>query len=143
MDNSVILRSQLVEAKVVGSLAVGNRYQFLQIPNLSQLNIAIYAIEAFGYSQLRKSNNNNPVIGAGATSDTPTTQTLVTLLDADKREFVYNIPYYTLIRENNNGFLTYIAPRRINLTDCYVSFVDTTNIAVGESAIFNIYYKEV
>jgi hypothetical protein len=142
MENSVILRSQLVEAQVTGTPAVGRRYNFLEIPNLSRNNIFIYAIEAFGFNQLVSTPTGNAVIGAGATSQTPTSQVVVTLLDNQKNQFVYQMPYYSMIRNNNGGFLVYLKPRVINLTDCFIQLVNTTNIAASEVAIFNIYYFE-
>ena len=34
MDNSVIIRSQLIEAKITGTPSVGTRYRVLEIPKL-------------------------------------------------------------------------------------------------------------
>jgi len=140
MENSVILRSQLVEAQITGTPAVGRRYNFLEVPNLSRNNIIVYAIESFGYNQLQATPTGNTIIGGGATSQTPTSQVVVTLLDNQKNQFVYQMPYYSMIRNNNGGFLVYLKPRVINLTDCFVQLVNTTNVASNEVAVFNLYY---
>jgi len=140
MENSVIIRSQLVEAQVQGTPVANRRYNFLEIPNLSRNNLFVYAIEAFGYGQLQITGNGNSVIGTGATSNAPTTTTVVTLLDDKKNQFVYQSPYYSMIRTNNGGFLTYLQPRPINLTDCYIQLTSTTDVAASEVAAFNLYY---
>lgn len=138
MDNSVIIRSQLIEAKITGTPSVGTRYRVLEIPNLSRNNIQIYAIEAFGASQLSTTPNNNTVV-----ADADTDQIVFTMVDDNLTERVYQIPYYTLIRANNNGFLTFIKPFTVSLTNCYIQLTDTTGIAQDEVACFNIYYYEV
>lgn len=142
MENSVILKSQLVEAQITGTPSTGRRYNFLEVPNISRNNIVVYAIEAFGVDQLTFAPSGREVIGGGAGSQVPTTGVVVTLVDNKKLEFVYQIPYSAMIRQNNGGFLIYLAPRLLNLTDCYVQITDTTDIATDEVAIFNIYYYE-
>ena len=138
--NAVIIMSQLVEAQVTGTPATGRRYPFLEIPNLSRNNLVVYAIEAFGYGQLNVTPNGNAILGGAATSATPTQTTVVTLLDNRKNQFVYQIPYFSLIRTNNGGDLVYLQPRQINLTDCFIQLTSTTNVAASEVAAFNIYY---
>ena len=68
---------------------------------------------------------------------------VVTLRDNSKREFVYQIPYYTLIRANNGGFIVMVKPRIINLTDCYVQIVQVGGITTNMVAAFNLYYSIV
>jgi hypothetical protein len=72
----------------------------------------------------------------------PTTGIVVTLVDNKKQEFTYQIPYSAMIRQNNGGFLIYLAPRLLNLTDCYIQITNVTDIATDEVAIFNLYYYE-
>ena len=133
MNNLVIKRSQIVEAKLSGSLAVGNRYYFQDIPNLSRNNIIVYGIEAFIDAQLAVAPSGNTVVGAS-------TGILVTLRDNNKQEFMYQVPYYTLIRANNAGLIVMMKPRIINLTDCYVSLTSTRGLTAKEVAAFNLYY---
>jgi hypothetical protein len=142
MENSVIIKSQLVEAQVTGTPSTGRRYNFLEVPNISRNNIVCYAIEAFGVDQLTFSPSGKEVVGGAAASMIPTTGIVVTLVDNKKQEFTYQIPYSAMIRQNNGGFLIYLAPRLLNLTDCYIQITNTTDIATDEVAIFNLYYYE-
>lgn len=133
MNNLVIKRSQIVEAKLQGSLAVGNRYYFQDIPNLSRNNVVVYGIEAFTDSVLSVAPSGSTTVGAS-------TGIVVTLRDNQKKEFMYQVPYYTLIRANNAGLIVMMKPRIINLTDCYVSLTSTTSLSLNEVAAFNLYY---
>jgi hypothetical protein len=138
MNNLIIKRSQIVEAQFTGSPSVGKKYNFLEIPNLSRNNIILYGFEAFTAAQLAVTPNNNVVI-----PQADQTGVVVTLRDNNKREFVYQIPAYTLIRANNGGFIIMVKPRIINLTDCYVQIVDVGTITQNMVAAFNLYYSIV
>jgi hypothetical protein len=138
MNNLIIKRSQIVEAQFTGSPSLGKKYNFLEIPNLSRNNIILYGFEAFTAAQLAVTPNNNVVI-----PQADQTGVVVTLRDNNKREFVYQIPYYTLIRANNGGFIVMVKPRIINLTDCYVQIVDVGSITQNMVAAFNLYYSIV
>ena len=136
MNNLVIKRSQIVEAKLSGSLAVGKRYNFTDIPNLSRNNIVIYGFEAFTTSQLTVTPTGNAVVPAS-------TGIVITWRDTNKQEFVYQIPMYTTIRANNAGLIVLLQPRVINLTDSYVSLTDTTGLTLNQSVAINVYYDLV
>jgi len=136
MNNLVIKRSQIVEAKLSGSLAVGKRYNFTDIPNLSRNNIVIYGFEAFTTSQLTVTPTGNAVVPAS-------TGIVITWRDTNKQEFIYQIPMYTTIRANNAGLIVLLQPRVINLTDSYVSLTDTTGLSVNQSVAINLYYDLV
>jgi len=136
MNNLIIKRSQLCEAQITGSVAVGKRYNFLEIPNLSQNNILLYGFEAYTRNQLNASPQGNPVI---PTADAQ--NVVVTLRDINKVEFVYQVPIFNLIRSNVGGFITMITPRLINLTDSYVQLVAPGTVSVDDSVVFNLYYS--
>lgn len=136
MNNLVIKRSQIVEAKLSGSLAVGKRYNFTDIPNLSRNNIVIYGFEAFTTSQLTVTPTGNSVVPAS-------TGIVITWRDTNKQEFIYQIPMYTTIRANNAGLIVLLQPRVINLTDSYVSLTDTTGLSLNQSVAINVYYDLV
>jgi hypothetical protein len=136
MNNLVIKRSQIVEAKLSGSLAVGKRYNFTDIPNLSRNNIVIYGFEAFTTSQLTVTPTGNAVVPAS-------TGIVITWRDTNKQEFIYQIPMYTTIRANNAGLIVLLQPRVINLTDSYVSLTDTTGLTLNQSVAINVYYDLV
>lgn len=138
MNNLIIKRSQIVEAQVVGTPATARKYQFLDVPNISQNNCLVYGLEVFSATQLATTPNNNTVLAA-ADIDKVT----VTLRDVNKREFMYQVPAYTLIRSNTGGFITMIQPRVINLTDCYIQLTGTSGIASDEVLAINLYYSIV
>ena len=98
MNNLIIKKSQIVEAQFQGTFTVGQRYQFTEVPNLSQNNIILYGIECFVDTQLITTPNGNAVIAA---ANAP--RILATFRNINKEEFVYQMPIYSLIRSNNGG----------------------------------------
>ena len=136
MNNLVIKRSQIVEAKLSGSLAVGKRYNFTDIPNLSRNTLVIYGWESFTTSQLTVTPTGNSVVPVS-------TGIVITWRDTNKQEFIYQIPMYTTIRANNAGLIVLLQPRVINLTDSYVTLTDTTGLSVNQSVAINLYYDLV
>jgi hypothetical protein len=138
MNNLIIKRSQLVRAQITGTPAVGNKYYYTDVPNLSRNNVILYGFEVFTATQLAKTPQNETVI-PGTTND----QVVMTWRDNRKVEFVYQMPIYTAIRSLNGGFIVLLKPRIINLTDSYIQLVDTTGISTNEVLAVNIYYDVV
>jgi hypothetical protein len=138
MNNLIIKRSQLIEAQFTGTPATGKKYQFTEIPNISRNNIVIYGFEAFTATQLAVTPNNNTVVAAGVSD-----QLVVTLIDNDNKERVYQLPYYTAIRSLNGGFVLMVKPFILNLTRSYVQITSATGITANEVASFNLYYSIV
>jgi hypothetical protein len=138
MNNLIIKRSQLVRAQITGTPAVGNKYYYTDVPNLSRNNVILYGFEVFTATQLAKTPQNETVI-AGSAND----QVVMTWRDNRKVEFVYQMPIYTAIRSLNGGFIVLLKPRIINLTDSYIQLVDTTGINTNEVLAVNIYYDVV
>ena len=136
MNNLIIKRSQLIEAQFTGTPAAGKKYQFTEIPNISRNNIIVYGFEAFTATQLAVTPNNNTVV-ASTTSD----QMVITLIDNDNKERVYQLPYYTAIRSLNGGFVLMVKPFILNLTRSYVQITSTTGINSNEVASLNLYYS--
>ena len=136
MNNLIIKRSQLAEAQITGSVAVGKKYQFLEIPNLSRNNILLWGFEVYSASQLTNTPNGNAVIAA---ADIP--NVVLSFRDTNKVEFVYQVPTYSLIRANVGGFITMITPRLINLTDSYIQLTGLGGINVDEVLAVNLYYS--
>lgn len=136
MNNLIIKRSQLIEAQFTGTPAAGKKYQFLEIPNISRNNIIVYGFEAFTAAQLAVTPNNNTVV-ASSTSD----QMVVTLIDNENKERIYQLPYYTAIRSLNGGFVLMVKPFILNLTRSYVQLTSTTGINANEVASLNLYYS--
>ena len=138
MNNLIIKRSQLLEAQFVSTPAVGKKYQFTEIPNLSRNNIIVYGIEAFTQTQLAVTPNNNTPISSSAQD-----QLVVTLVDNNNKERIYQLPYYTAIRSLNGGFVLMFKPFILNVTRSYVQITSTTGISQNEVAVFNVYYSIV
>ena len=136
MNNLIIKRSQLVEAQVVGTPAAGKKYQFTDVPNISRNNILIYGFEVFTAAQLSTTPNNNTVIPS-ATSD----QLVITLIDNNNKELIYQLPYYTAIRSLNGGFVLMVKPFILNLTRSYIQLTDATGISENQVACVNLYYS--
>ena len=136
MNNLIIKRSQLIEAQFTGTPASGKKYQFTEIPNISRNNIIVYGFEAFTATQLAVTPNNNTVV-ASSVSD----QLVVTLIDSDNKERIYQLPYYTAIRSLNGGFVLMVKPFILNLTRSYVQITSATGINANEVASFNLYYS--
>ena len=136
MNNLIIKRSQLAEAQVSGSVAVGKKYQFLEIPNLSRNNILLYGYEVYSASQLSNTPNGNVVISAANIPNV-----VLSFRDTNKVEFVYQVPTFSLIRANVGGFISMITPRLINLTDSYIQLTATGSINVDEVLAVNLYYS--
>jgi hypothetical protein len=138
MNNLIIKRSQLIEAQFTGTPATGKKYQFTEIPNISRNNIVIYGFEAFTSTQLAVTPNNNTVVSSGVQD-----QLVVTLIDNDNKERVYQLPYYTAIRSLNGGFVLMVKPFILNLTRSYVQITDATGISANQVASINLYYSIV
>jgi hypothetical protein len=136
MNNLIIKRSQIAEAQLQGSIAVGKKYPFLEIPNLSRNNILLYGFEVYSRTQLRSTPMGNDVILAADVHNV-----ILSFRDTNKVEFVYQMPIYNLIRSNVGGFITMITPRLINLTDSYVQVVNAGSLSVDEVVAVNLFYS--
>jgi hypothetical protein len=136
MNNLIIKRSQLIEAQFTGTPAAGKKYQFTEIPNISRNNIIVYGFEAFTATQLAVTPNNNTVVASGVSD-----QLVVTLIDNENKERIYQLPYYTAIRSLNGGFVLMVKPFILNLTRSYVQITSATGINANEVASFNLYYS--
>tara|TARA_R110000744_G_scaffold116111_2_gene217149 strand:- start:2287 stop:2703 length:417 start_codon:yes stop_codon:yes gene_type:complete len=138
MNNIIVKQSQLVTATFDGTPTVNRRYKFDDIPNLSRNNIILYGIEAYSAEQLTNTSD-----GADILAEADVKGVTVTLKDNQNNEFIYQMPYYNLIRSNNGGFVILLDPKVINLTDCYVQINNALGIVSGDKAVFNFYYDFV
>lgn len=136
MNNLIIKRSQLVEARITGTPATGRRYNFLEIANLSRNNIILYGYECYTREQLVVAPDGSQVVAAADIDGV-----VVTWRDINKVEFVYQQPAFNLVRSNVGGFVTMCKPRVINLTDSYVQLTDVGGIVANDVVVFNIYYQ--
>ena len=138
MNNLIIIRSQLVEAQFTGTVAIGKKYPFTQVPNISRNNIIIYGFEVFTATQLVTTPSNNTVVPAAAVN-----AIVITFVDDNNVERIYQIPYYALVTSLNGGFIRMVKPFILNLTKSYVQAVSVTNISTDQVASVNLYYSIV
>jgi hypothetical protein len=138
MNNLIIKRSQLVEAQFTGTVAIGKKYPFTQVPNISRNNIIIYGFEVFTATQLVTTPSNNTVVPAAAVN-----AIVITFVDDNNVERIYQIPYYALVTSLNGGFIRMVKPFILNLTKSYVQAVSVTNISTDQVASVNLYYSIV
>jgi hypothetical protein len=138
MNNLIIKRSQLVEAQFTGTPAIGKKYAFTQVPNISRNNIIIYGFEVFTATQLVSTPSNNVVVPASAVNSI-----VITFVDDNNVERIYQIPYYALVSSLNGGFIRMVKPFILNLTKSYVQAVSVTNISENQVASVNLYYSIV
>jgi hypothetical protein len=131
----IITNSYLVELNLP-TVSLGQRYTFLDVPQLRYNAVIIDGIEAFQNDQLATSPNNKAVINANAVSG------IVITLVIDETEDLYQIPYYTLVSGNNAGLIREFANKRINLVKSYATILNTTGLTAGQSLIFNFYYRK-
>jgi len=139
METAVIKTSQLVEAQILGTPAIGNEFKFSDNQEISNNNILLYALQAYSATQLSKSpiSQNTVVAAAGVPS------IAVTFVDDTNTEVVQNIPMYDIIRSNNGGFYTLVKPLKVNLTKCYIKLVNTTSVNANEVVLFNFIYTKI
>lgn len=138
MNNLVIKRSQLVEFQVTGTPTTLKRYAPIPVPNLSRNNILLYGVEAFTSDQLSDTPSGNAVVNSLQQS-----QAVLTFIDVNKDQFIYNFPLFSMIRGNVGGFVTLFSPRLINLTDCYLQLTDAAGILTDQVVAVNLYYQLV
>ena len=131
----IITNSYLVELNLP-TVSLGQRYTFLDVPQLRYNAVIIDGIEAFTNSQLATSPNAKNIISANGSLN------IVVTLVVDETEELYQIPYFTLISANNAGLIREFANKRINLVKSYATILNTASLTAGESLIFNFYYRK-
>ncbi len=130
----VIQRSYLTEINLT-AVNAGQRYNFLDVPELRQAAVFIQGIETFTAAQLAVSPNNKTVIAAAGAAS------IMCTFVVGETEDIFNIPYYTLVSANNAGLIRAFNNKKINLVKSYATVVSASNLNAGESLIFNWYFK--
>jgi len=138
MNNIIVKRSQIVEAQFTGNPVIGRKYPFTQEPNLSNKKIMIYGFEAYQKDFLDKTPSNFDVISQNASAEI-----VVTFVDENNIERIYQIPYTCLIPWINGGFIRMVKPFTIDLTKSYAQLVSTNNVEANESIAINLFYTFV
>ncbi len=138
MQEVIITKSQLVSAKITGTPAALQTYQFLPNAELSSKRIALYGIEAYTAAQLTTDQDGNTVIPAdGAPSLT------FTLVTGGNKQVIKDMPVVNAIRSSNNGFILPLNNLEVNLEKCFITLNAATNLTVNQVVLFNFYYTEL
>lgn len=121
-----------VELKLT-SVAAGTTLNFLDVPQLN--NAKIEAIEAYTATQVTKTPTQNTVFANAAAPEM-----LMTFMNNQSDKQFENMPYYTLIRSNNGGYLMRFPKFRVNITASYV-WIGGTTATANHALGFGIYYS--
>lgn len=139
METAIIRNSQLVEAQITSTPAIGQQFNFSDNQELSHNNVLLYALQGYCATQLSKSPiSQNTVVAAASVP-----AIVVTFVDNNNEEVVQSIPLYDIIRSNNGGFYTLVKPLRVNLTKCYIQLVNNTSLSANEVVVFNFIYTKI
>lgn len=131
----IITNSYLVELNLP-TISQGQRYTFLDIPQLRYNAVTIDAIESLSASQVATSPNLKTTISSAAMLG------IVLTFVVNETEEIYQIPYFTLNAASNSGLIRDFANKRINLVKSYATILNTTGLTAGQSLLFNFYYKK-
>lgn len=112
--------------------ANGNRTFFLDIAQLR--GVETVGLECFTSTSMTYSPNGNTMV--------PTSRGLVLTLAVQSLEEFVQIPLWTLESAQNAGIIRELARKKINLVKSYVTMVDATLYATGQSVCFNFYYNK-
>lgn len=131
----IITNSYLVELNLA-TISQGQRYTFLDVPQLRYNAVTIDAVESLTASQLATSPNLKTTISATGMLG------IVLTFVVDETEEIYQIPYYTLNAASNSGLIRSFNNKRINLVKSYATILNTTGLTAGQSLMFNFFYKK-
>lgn len=127
--------SQLVLKQITASDVNLKRFYLPDVPNIRYKHII--GVEVMNVSQVPKTPFGADVINATAFSNS-----YLTIVDVNKVERLYQEPFYSLSRENNNG--NYI-PLDLWI-DCQKTYIDygATGVALvaGETYMIVFYYDD-
>jgi hypothetical protein len=131
----IITNSYLVELNLP-TISQGQRYTFLDVPQLRYNAVTIDAVESINADQLATSPNLKTLIPAAAMKN------IVVTLVVDETEEIYQLPYFTLNAASNSGIIREFANKRINLVKSYATILNTTGLTAAQSLCFNFFYKK-
>ena len=138
MQNAIVHRSVLAEARITAAPAVGQRYFFDDIPDISKNNIAVYGIIGYSAAQLLLSPAQRTVIAAAGVPSLA-----FTLVDSNNVELVQRMPVYDTVRSLNGGFIAVFDNLAMNLTRSYIEVMATTSLNSGESWVCELLYRYI
>ncbi len=136
MQNAIIERSVLAEARIVAAPGIGQRYFFDDIPDISKNNILVYGIIGYSATQMVTSPQQRPVIAAAAVPSVS-----FTLVDSNNVQLVQQMAVYDTIRSLNGGFVAIFDNLPMNLTRSYIEIMATTSLNSGDSWVCELLYR--
>lgn len=131
----IITNQYLVELNLP-TISVGQRYTFLDVPQLRYNAVTIDGIESLTASQLATSPNLKTLVSSTGMLG------IVCTFVVDETEEIYQIPYFTLNAASNSGLIRDFQNKRINLVKSYATILNTTGLTAGQSLAFNFYYRK-
>jgi hypothetical protein len=136
MQNAIIHRSVLAEARITATPAIGQRFFFDDIPDISKNNIVVYGIIGYSATQLATSPQQRPVIAAAGVPSIA-----LTIVDANNVQLVQQMPIYDSVRSLNGGFVATFDNLPMNLTRSYIEIMATTSLNSGDSWVCELLYR--
>jgi hypothetical protein len=136
MQNVIIHRSVLAEARITATPAIGQRFFFDDIPDISKNNIVVYGIIGYSATQLSTSPQQRTVIAAAGIPSVA-----LTIVDANNVQLVQQMPVYDTVRSLNGGFVATFDNLPMNLTRSYIEIMATTSLNSGESWVCELLYR--
>lgn len=136
MQNVIVKQSLLVEARITATPAVGQRFFFDDVPDISKNNIVVYGIIGYSATQLAKSQSNRTVVAAAGVPSLA-----LTIVDDNNVEKVQQMPVYDTVRSLNGGFVATFDDIPMNLTKSYIEVMATTSLNSGESFVCELLYR--
>jgi hypothetical protein len=126
-------KSILVELPLT-STANGTTLNFSDVPQLR--GKFVQGIEAYTSTQVSRSQTQRAVIGSGSQS------CFLVNLVTDNETVFENLPYFTLICQNNGGLIREFKNLKININKSNIYICFNTGLTTSQSALFTFYYTE-
>lgn len=136
MQNVIIQKSLLVEARIVGTPAALQTYQFDPVQNIALNNILVYGVIGYSATQLNISPQNRPVIAAAGIPSLA-----LTFVNAQNQKQIWRMPVYDTVRSLNGGFVATFDDIALNLTSSYIELMGTTGLNLGDSFVCELLYR--
>jgi hypothetical protein len=136
MQNAIVSRSVLAEARITAAPAIGQTYKFDNIPNMSMNNILVYGIIGYSATQLVTSPQQRPVIAAAGVPSLA-----LSIVDSNQNLLVWRMPIYDTVRSLNGGFIAVFDDIPMNLTQSYIEVMATTSLSSGDSWVCELLYR--
>lgn len=113
--------------------AAGQRIYIGDIPQLR--DVLTTEVESYISTILSVSPTQQSVVSQAGASNI-----VVTLTEASTED-VYQIPYNSLSKSLNGGFITEIKNKKFNLNKSYITLFGVTGIIAGQSVVLSFYYR--